>query len=50
MDLEEYVGKMFFEKHTIFQIEEIWKLNKMESKLFNMVGLEEVEPSPPSIQ
>jgi hypothetical protein len=50
MDLEEYVGKMFFEKHTIFKIEEIWKLNKMESKLFNMVGLEEVEPSPPSIQ
>jgi hypothetical protein len=41
MYLEEYVKKMFFEEHTAHQMEEIWKLNKMELEFFGMVGLEE---------
>jgi hypothetical protein len=50
MDLEDYIEKMFFEEYTAYQIEEIWKLNQTEPELFGMVGLEEVEPSSPSIQ
>jgi hypothetical protein len=49
MDLEEYIEKMFFDKHTAYQMEEIWRLNQIE--LSGMVGLEEVaEPSSPGIQ
>jgi hypothetical protein len=49
MDLEEYIEKMFFEEHTAYQIEEIWRLNQIE--LCGMVGLEEVgEPSSLGIQ
>jgi hypothetical protein len=49
MDLEEYIEKMFFEEHTAYQMEEIWRLNQIE--LCSMVGLEEeAEPSSPGIQ
>jgi hypothetical protein len=50
MDLEEYVEKMFFEEHTAYQMEEIWRLNQVEHELSGMVGLEEDEPSSPGIQ
>jgi hypothetical protein len=49
MDLEEYIENLFFEEHTAYQMEEIWRLNQI--KLYRMVGLEEVaEPSSPGIQ
>jgi hypothetical protein len=50
MDLEEYVEKIFFKKHTAYQMEEIWRLNQVKHKLFGIVGLEEDEPSSPGIQ
>jgi hypothetical protein len=40
---------MFLEEHTAQQMEDVWKLGQME-ELCGMVGLEEVEPSSPSIQ
>jgi hypothetical protein len=49
MDLEEYIEKMFFEEHTAYQMEEIWRLNQIE--LCGIVSLqEEAEPSSPGIQ
>jgi hypothetical protein len=49
MDLEEYIEKIFFEEHTTYQMEEIWRLSQIE--LCGMVGLEEVaEPSSSGIQ
>jgi hypothetical protein len=41
---------MFFEEHTAYQMEEIWRLNQVEHELSGMVGLEEDEPSLPGIQ
>jgi hypothetical protein len=49
INLEEQVEKMFLEEHTAQQMEDVWELGQME-ELCGMVGLEEVEPSSPSIQ
>jgi hypothetical protein len=38
VDLEEYVEQRFFEEHTTYQMEEIWKLRHTEPGLFGMVG------------
>jgi hypothetical protein len=50
VDLEEYVEQRFFEEHTTYQMEEIWKLRHTELGPFGMVGLEEEEPPSPGIQ
>jgi hypothetical protein len=43
------VEKMFLDKYTAQQMEDVWELGQME-ELCGMVGLEEVEPSSPDIQ
>jgi hypothetical protein len=43
INLEEHVEKMFLEEHTAQQMDQM-------EELYGMVGLEEVEPSSPSIQ
>jgi hypothetical protein len=45
-----YAEQRFFEEHTAYQMEEIWKLRHTEPGLFGMVGLEEKEPPSPGIQ
>jgi hypothetical protein len=50
VDLEEYVEQRFFEEHTAYQMEEVWKLRYMEPRLFGMVEVEEDEPPSPGIQ
>jgi hypothetical protein len=50
INLEEYVKKMFFEEHTAHQMKENWKLSYTKFELFDIIVLDEVKPSSPSIQ
>jgi hypothetical protein len=42
------VEKMFLEEHIAQQMEDVWELSQIK-ELCGMVGLEEVEPSSPSV-
>jgi hypothetical protein len=49
INLEEQLEKIFLKEYTAQQMEDVWELGQIE-ELCGMVGLEEVEPSSPSIQ